>query len=195
MVAALLAAPELIALARFRDLYTFVQYSGYTGLTRLRGDERERRHLARTRAGTAGSARRVSGSTAAGHDLGGGRARPLPGAHGDAGCCSVSGRSGASARADPAHAVAAILDALSGGCRDSGSSCRGSSPRSCPRGRGWRRCLRLRLPRRFSSFRHDPSAVRRLIRLRPWFRLSVSTPVPMSARSGASGSRGGHPGG
>jgi hypothetical protein len=31
-VAALLAAPELIALARFRDLYTFVQYSGYTGL-------------------------------------------------------------------------------------------------------------------------------------------------------------------
>jgi hypothetical protein len=32
VVAALLAAPELIALARFRDLYTFVQYSGYTGL-------------------------------------------------------------------------------------------------------------------------------------------------------------------
>jgi hypothetical protein len=31
-VAALLAAPELIALARFRDLYTFVQYSGYTSL-------------------------------------------------------------------------------------------------------------------------------------------------------------------
>jgi hypothetical protein len=31
-VAALLAAPELMALARFRDLYTFVQYSGYTGL-------------------------------------------------------------------------------------------------------------------------------------------------------------------
>ncbi|MCC2629658.1 MAG: hypothetical protein K0S14_3308, partial [Thermomicrobiales bacterium] len=32
-LAALLAAPELMALARFRDLYTFVQYSGYTGLT------------------------------------------------------------------------------------------------------------------------------------------------------------------
>jgi hypothetical protein len=31
-VAALLAAPELIALARFRDLYTFLQYSGYTDL-------------------------------------------------------------------------------------------------------------------------------------------------------------------
>ena len=31
-VAALLAAPELTALARFRDLYTFLQYSGYTGL-------------------------------------------------------------------------------------------------------------------------------------------------------------------
>jgi hypothetical protein len=31
--AGLLAAPELVALARFRDLYTFVQYSGYTGLT------------------------------------------------------------------------------------------------------------------------------------------------------------------
>jgi len=31
-VAALLAAPELIALARFRDLYTFVQYSGYSEL-------------------------------------------------------------------------------------------------------------------------------------------------------------------
>ena len=31
-MAALLAAPELMALARFRDLYTFVQYSGYTGL-------------------------------------------------------------------------------------------------------------------------------------------------------------------
>jgi hypothetical protein len=31
-VAALLAAPELMALARFRDLYTFLQYSGYTGL-------------------------------------------------------------------------------------------------------------------------------------------------------------------
>jgi hypothetical protein len=28
----LLAAPELMALARFRDLYTFVQYSGYSGL-------------------------------------------------------------------------------------------------------------------------------------------------------------------
>ena len=25
-------APELMALARFRDLYTFLQYSGYTGL-------------------------------------------------------------------------------------------------------------------------------------------------------------------
>ena len=32
VVAALLAAPELVALARFRDLYTFVQYSGYAGL-------------------------------------------------------------------------------------------------------------------------------------------------------------------
>jgi hypothetical protein len=32
VLAALLAAPELIALARFRGLYTFVQYSGYTGL-------------------------------------------------------------------------------------------------------------------------------------------------------------------
>ncbi len=32
VLAALLAAPELIALARFRDLYTFVQYSGYSGL-------------------------------------------------------------------------------------------------------------------------------------------------------------------
>ena len=32
VLAALLAAPELMALARFRDLYTFVQYSGYTGL-------------------------------------------------------------------------------------------------------------------------------------------------------------------
>jgi hypothetical protein len=32
VVAALLAAPELTALARFRDLYTFVQYSGYSGL-------------------------------------------------------------------------------------------------------------------------------------------------------------------
>jgi len=32
VVAALLAAPELIALARFRSLYTFVQYSGYSGL-------------------------------------------------------------------------------------------------------------------------------------------------------------------
>jgi hypothetical protein len=32
-VTALLAAPELIALARFRDLYTFVQYSGYSDLT------------------------------------------------------------------------------------------------------------------------------------------------------------------
>jgi hypothetical protein len=31
--AALLAAPELLALARFSDLYTFVQYSGYNGLT------------------------------------------------------------------------------------------------------------------------------------------------------------------
>ena len=28
----LLAAPELMALARFKDLYTFVQYSGYTEL-------------------------------------------------------------------------------------------------------------------------------------------------------------------
>ena len=33
VLAGLLAAPELMALARFRDLYTFVQYSGYTGLT------------------------------------------------------------------------------------------------------------------------------------------------------------------
>src|SRR5215218_1814088 len=33
ILAALLAAPELVALARFRDLYTFVRYSGYTGLT------------------------------------------------------------------------------------------------------------------------------------------------------------------
>jgi hypothetical protein len=33
VLAALLAAPELMALARFRDLYTFVRYSGYTGLT------------------------------------------------------------------------------------------------------------------------------------------------------------------
>jgi len=33
ILAALLAAPELMALARFRDLYTFVRYSGYTGLT------------------------------------------------------------------------------------------------------------------------------------------------------------------
>src|SRR5215216_3807463 len=32
VLAALLAAPELMALAQFRDLYTFVQYSGYTGL-------------------------------------------------------------------------------------------------------------------------------------------------------------------
>jgi hypothetical protein len=32
VLTALLAAPELIALARFRDIYTFVQYSGYTGL-------------------------------------------------------------------------------------------------------------------------------------------------------------------
>ena len=32
VLAGLLAAPELMALARFRDLYTFVQYSGYTGL-------------------------------------------------------------------------------------------------------------------------------------------------------------------
>jgi hypothetical protein len=32
VLAALLAAPELMALARFRDLYTFVRYSGYTGL-------------------------------------------------------------------------------------------------------------------------------------------------------------------
>jgi hypothetical protein len=32
VLAALLAAPELMALARFRDLYTFVQYSGYSGL-------------------------------------------------------------------------------------------------------------------------------------------------------------------
>jgi hypothetical protein len=31
-LAGLLAAPELMALARFRDLYTFVQYSGYSGL-------------------------------------------------------------------------------------------------------------------------------------------------------------------
>jgi hypothetical protein len=31
-VTALLAAPELVALARFRDLYTFVVYSGYNGL-------------------------------------------------------------------------------------------------------------------------------------------------------------------
>ncbi|MBW3632210.1 MAG: hypothetical protein KY456_04190, partial [Chloroflexi bacterium] len=31
-VTALLAAPELVALARFRDLYTFVTYSGYNGL-------------------------------------------------------------------------------------------------------------------------------------------------------------------
>jgi hypothetical protein len=33
VVAALLAAPELVALARIRDLYTFVRYSGYTELT------------------------------------------------------------------------------------------------------------------------------------------------------------------
>jgi hypothetical protein len=33
VLTALLAAPELMALARFRDLYTFVRYSGYTGLT------------------------------------------------------------------------------------------------------------------------------------------------------------------
>jgi hypothetical protein len=33
VLAALLAAPELVALARFRDLYTFVRYSGYAGLT------------------------------------------------------------------------------------------------------------------------------------------------------------------
>jgi hypothetical protein len=33
VLAGLLAAPELMALARFRDLYTFVRYSGYTGLT------------------------------------------------------------------------------------------------------------------------------------------------------------------
>src|SRR5687768_1171078 len=32
VMAGLLAAPELMALARFRDLYTFVQYSGYSGL-------------------------------------------------------------------------------------------------------------------------------------------------------------------
>jgi hypothetical protein len=32
VLTALLAAPELIALARFKDLYTFVQYSGYSGL-------------------------------------------------------------------------------------------------------------------------------------------------------------------
>ena len=32
LLAALLSAPELIALARFNDLYTFVQYSGYDGL-------------------------------------------------------------------------------------------------------------------------------------------------------------------
>jgi hypothetical protein len=32
VLAGLLAAPELMALARFRDLYTFVQYSGYSGL-------------------------------------------------------------------------------------------------------------------------------------------------------------------
>lgn len=32
VLTALLAAPELMALARFRDLYTFVQYSGYSGL-------------------------------------------------------------------------------------------------------------------------------------------------------------------
>jgi hypothetical protein len=31
-LATLLAAPELMSLARFRNLYTFVQYSGYTGL-------------------------------------------------------------------------------------------------------------------------------------------------------------------
>jgi hypothetical protein len=33
ILAGLLAAPELIALARFKDLYTFVRYSGYSGLT------------------------------------------------------------------------------------------------------------------------------------------------------------------
>ena len=33
VLAVLLAAPELMALARFRDLYTFVRYSGYSGLT------------------------------------------------------------------------------------------------------------------------------------------------------------------
>jgi hypothetical protein len=33
VLAALLASPELMALARFKDLYTFVRYSGYTGLT------------------------------------------------------------------------------------------------------------------------------------------------------------------
>ena len=32
IVAMLLAAPELMAMARFRDLYTFVAYSGYNGL-------------------------------------------------------------------------------------------------------------------------------------------------------------------
>ena len=32
ILAALLAAPELIALTRFRDLYNFVRYSGYAGL-------------------------------------------------------------------------------------------------------------------------------------------------------------------
>jgi hypothetical protein len=32
VLAGLLAAPELMALARFEDLYTFVQYSGYSGL-------------------------------------------------------------------------------------------------------------------------------------------------------------------
>jgi hypothetical protein len=32
LVAAFLAMPELMALARLRDLYTFVQYSGYSGL-------------------------------------------------------------------------------------------------------------------------------------------------------------------
>ena len=61
----LLAAPEHMALARFRDLYTFVQYSGYTELTAY-AVTAANAHLARPRPGTPGADHGASVSAAAG---------------------------------------------------------------------------------------------------------------------------------
>ncbi len=110
---------------------------------RVRGDSRERRHLARARPGTAGADHGASVSAAAGYDLGRGRARPLPGADGDACAFPGRGQPGATAGADPTHAIAATPYDSTWRLSRSGSSCRGSSPGLRPRGGGWRRCLPL----------------------------------------------------